>query len=96
MYQRSIGSIDPACVDPNYAAIYPDQCSGGGSTPSGSGFDLNNLINTVLNDITQIVKPGSPSIHPLYTPTSTALGASNLLPLAAIGVVAYLLLSRKH
>lgn len=89
---RHLGqSVD--CLDPANAANA--DCG----SSSGSGFDLNNLINTVLNDITQIVKPGTPQLRPLYTPTSTAAGSLFNNPtflLLGAGVVAILLMGKRR
>ena len=84
----SLGQVD--CSDPTEVG---NAACGGSVGSSGSGFDLNNLLNTALNDITQIVKPGSPALRPLYTPTSsalTSLGSNPLLLLALVGGAIYL------
>lgn len=63
----------------------------------GGGFDWNDLINTVLNDVTQIIKPNTPSTHPIYTPTSTAIGSALSSPAVLIlgGVALYLILKKR-
>ncbi len=76
-------------------SIWPE--CGGQSGGGGSNIDLNSLIQTVLNDVTQILKPGSPQIRPLYTPTSTAVGSLMGNPLLWLvgGVVVVLALRRR-
>ena len=71
--------------------------SSGGGSPSGA-FDVNNLLNTVLNDITQIVKPGTPALRPLYTSSSTAasnLTSSPMLLLAGLAAVVLLVMRKR-
>jgi hypothetical protein len=65
---------------------------------SGSGFDWSSIVNTVLNDVTQIIRPGSPSPYPVYNPTTTALSNSvrSLAPLLVVGGIAYLATRKRH
>lgn len=94
-----------ACSDPwNIADAACLDASGGSG---GGGLDWNSLLQTVLNDVTQIVKPGTPQLRPVYTPTSSAISsvgssvgsaASSLgnNPLIWVGVagLAYLILRK--
>ncbi len=66
------------------------------SSPSGGGVDWSSVINTVLNDVTQIIRPGASSPYPVYNPTTTALSnaTKNLVPLALFGGLAYLVLKK--
>lgn len=68
----------------------------------GSGIDVNELISEGLTDVTQLLSPGTPSPRPVYTPVTTAIGAStsafslsNPAVLLGLGVAAALLLKRR-
>lgn len=78
--------------------MYPRPLGDTTPAPSSGGFDINNLLNTILNDVTQIIKPGTPQIRPVYTAGSTATTSILNSPVVLIGGAAllYLLLSKRR
>ena len=78
--QLADGGITIDCNDPANANVV-DCVEGGGA---GGGIDLTQLISQGLTDVTQLLRPGTPSPVRVYTPTSTAATSLFANPIAAI------------
>ena len=63
-----------------------------------SGAPGTSLISTILTDVSQFLRPGTPAPQPLYTPTSTSITAllSEPIVLVGIGLAAFLAFSKKR